>query len=1060
MSEAKINSLTLDDLMIGEPISEHHGIKCCPAIHEATEERYIVKFISIPASQVQLDALLLTGAYPTPAQAMEYFRDRAEEVLQEVKTLDRLHSMEGFLPFTHGEIRKKENGVGYEVCLISPYKRSLSRQMQLQPLTHLGAVNLGLDLCAALAICRRAGFLYVDLKPSNVYITPNQGYRISDLGFIALNSMKYASYPEQYRSPYTAPEIADALSALNTRIDIYALGLILYQVYNNSELPAEIGGELPPPAYADYEMAEIILKACHPDPKQRWSDPLLMGQAIVSYMQRNSVNDTPIVPPPVEVPPEPVVEEVAQPELAEEPDMNDDPIAMLDSILNTPVDIKQEVVAVDVSQELPAPEAEPVSEEADAADKAEISEKSTEDPDAPTIELNETPETNVEEDLSLNLSFIVDLSEDETAPTEESAAEIQIDLVSDEVQDMLARADELISHELPEPAVAPEPIEVPFPAPIVLLDEEEEEDEADDTSVEIPVVSIGDLTDADDQESPIEDEDVVEEDEPETDEEDVGESEDEEQQDETTKVSRYYSDRKKLKKKHSHLLRNILIVGISLLLLAALAVGGIWFYQNYYLQPIHSLTINGSVDSLTVELSSPVNNELLTVICTDTFGNARTQAVVNGRAHFINLDPNTQYRVEVKIDGFHRLTGATTGSFATAAQTEIVNFTAIPGPADGSVNLSFTVKGPDTEYWTVAYFTGNSPEQQTEPFQNHTVTINDLIVGNEYQFRLVPSKDQYLIGTWMIRYTPQQMVDAQDLEIISCSEGKLELVWKAPEGVEDQEWLVRCFNDNGYDVSFTTTETQAEFTGLDHSEKYKIDVTAVGTPKAASISIDPNPITITDIFVTESDDDTLIFNWEFFGKAPDGGWIATYTVNGSDIPEVVSCTENSAQFPKYPGSTYCFDIRPVSNESIKFFEKSFTGEVPQADKFSGYEVSADEMEFHLFRAPDKDDWDAKDVSETDYTESFNLDEQIYVLVTLKNKPEKSEDKISITYLIRDENGVPVSLTKKTKTWKKLWNSKLGTLSIPELPKNAGNFTVDIYFNDLLITQEPLIFSIT
>ena len=169
MSEATNNNLTLDDLMIGEPISEHHGIKCCPAIHKATEERYIVKFISIPASQVQLDALLLTGAYPTPAQAMEYFQGRAEEVLREVKILDRLHAMEGFLPFIHGEIRKKEDGVGYEVCLISPYKRSLARQMQLQPLTHLGAVNLGLDLCAALAICRRAGFLYVDLKPSNVY---------------------------------------------------------------------------------------------------------------------------------------------------------------------------------------------------------------------------------------------------------------------------------------------------------------------------------------------------------------------------------------------------------------------------------------------------------------------------------------------------------------------------------------------------------------------------------------------------------------------------------------------------------------------------------------------------------------------------------------------------------------------------------------------------------------------------------------------------------------------------------------------------------------------------
>jgi hypothetical protein len=81
LSEASNSTLVLDELTIGDPISQHHGVKCCPAIREATDERYIVKILSIPASQVQLDALLLTGAYPTPAHALEYFRGRAEDVL-------------------------------------------------------------------------------------------------------------------------------------------------------------------------------------------------------------------------------------------------------------------------------------------------------------------------------------------------------------------------------------------------------------------------------------------------------------------------------------------------------------------------------------------------------------------------------------------------------------------------------------------------------------------------------------------------------------------------------------------------------------------------------------------------------------------------------------------------------------------------------------------------------------------------------------------------------------------------------------------------------------------
>ncbi len=87
--------------------------------------------------------------------------------------------------------------------------------------------------------------------------------------------------------------------------------MILYQVYNGGQLP-ELSEPLAPPIYADYEMAEIILKACDPDPANRWQDPQQMGQAIASYMQRNTVNDDPIIPPPPTPEPEPEEMQSAQ----------------------------------------------------------------------------------------------------------------------------------------------------------------------------------------------------------------------------------------------------------------------------------------------------------------------------------------------------------------------------------------------------------------------------------------------------------------------------------------------------------------------------------------------------------------------------------------------------------------------------------------------------------------------------------------------------------------------------------------------------------------------------
>ena len=75
MSDPKIISPLLDGFAMGAPISSHHGVRCCPAMRQNSDSKYIVKVLSFPASQVQLDALLLTGAYTDKNSALAYFKD-------------------------------------------------------------------------------------------------------------------------------------------------------------------------------------------------------------------------------------------------------------------------------------------------------------------------------------------------------------------------------------------------------------------------------------------------------------------------------------------------------------------------------------------------------------------------------------------------------------------------------------------------------------------------------------------------------------------------------------------------------------------------------------------------------------------------------------------------------------------------------------------------------------------------------------------------------------------------------------------------------------------------
>lgn len=465
MSEPRILSPLLDGFALGSSMSDHHGVSSYPAMRMDSDERYIVKSISVPQSQTQLKALLLTGAYPDAEAARAYFRDLVQNIEEEAKILEKLSQQRGFIPYEAGQTEPMEDGVGFDCYLLSPYRRSLERHMKRQPMTHLSAVNMGIDLCAALVLCREAGYLYVDLKPSNIFLSGQQEYHIGDLGFMALDSLKYASLPDRYRSFWTAPEVADAYAAMNDTMDIYALGLVLYQVYNNGKLPfdseesrqdlyrrMQAGEPMPAPEYADYEMAQIISKACAADPAERWQSPNEMGHALIMYMQRNGANDVPIGPPILDEPeppaeaPEEIPAEVTEEEIPETTEEN--------SV---------------ISEEIPEEEI-PAGKES-----VEISEEEDEDDWIGRIDaiLAEDAEEG-EDTVSLRdvLENTDDLESEEDAPDAESLTE--------GTADMLSQADDLIAHEAPEPVVVPEEVALPSIEPA----EEEPEEPAEEVSGE------------------------------------------------------------------------------------------------------------------------------------------------------------------------------------------------------------------------------------------------------------------------------------------------------------------------------------------------------------------------------------------------------------------------------------------------------------------------------------------------------------------------------------------------------------------------------------------------
>ncbi|HEY0945801.1 MAG TPA: protein kinase [Opitutaceae bacterium] len=141
-------------------------------------------------------------------------------------------------------------------------------------------VRLGIELARALAGLHAAGLIHRDVKPSNI-IFVNGVPKLADVGLVSSSDHTLTSLGTP---GYAPPEGAGTMEA-----DVYGLGKILYELATGCptmdfpRLPAEVTTREDTPLLL--ELNEVLLRACHPDPRERYPsaqamlDDLLLLQA-------------------------------------------------------------------------------------------------------------------------------------------------------------------------------------------------------------------------------------------------------------------------------------------------------------------------------------------------------------------------------------------------------------------------------------------------------------------------------------------------------------------------------------------------------------------------------------------------------------------------------------------------------------------------------------------------------------------------------------------------------------------------------------------------------------
>ena len=164
-----------------------------------------------------------------------------EDLRNEIKIMEALRGAPNIVVIEDFHCKKEgtTNSLFVRMELLSSFQEILHNRLKNQELfSQQEVLKIGRDVCTALMYCEKKGIIHRDLKPANLFVDEFGNFKVGDFGVSKrLDTVHLAHTMTGVGTiSYMAPEIYRGQSYNNT-VDIYALGLILYQLLNGCRIP-------------------------------------------------------------------------------------------------------------------------------------------------------------------------------------------------------------------------------------------------------------------------------------------------------------------------------------------------------------------------------------------------------------------------------------------------------------------------------------------------------------------------------------------------------------------------------------------------------------------------------------------------------------------------------------------------------------------------------------------------------------------------------------------------------------------------------------------------------
>ncbi|MCL1791413.1 MAG: serine/threonine protein kinase [Peptococcaceae bacterium] len=285
-----------------------------------------VKIVSIPYDDTEIQQMRSAGFDNT--SMLDFSQAMVKRIIDEINLTNEVHD-DHILTYNDISVHEKNDGLTLDVLLLLDWRQNLPDAVKDKTLTDADVVQLGKRICRALAICQKQGAVHLNIKPENIFVSPNGDYSLGDLGLARPLETDMSALAKRGVYTYMAPEVFVG-DKFDIRSDLYSLGITLYSLLNRNRAPFQphhpytllsndaekalnkrIGGEpIPDLKHICPELNALVQKACAFKPEDRFANPAEMTEALETAAAaieaagpRQLLSDTNALVPEEELPP-------------------------------------------------------------------------------------------------------------------------------------------------------------------------------------------------------------------------------------------------------------------------------------------------------------------------------------------------------------------------------------------------------------------------------------------------------------------------------------------------------------------------------------------------------------------------------------------------------------------------------------------------------------------------------------------------------------------------------------------------------------------------------------